>query len=586
MEVAFEVEHPGHGARAGMDGVIVMTGIPMDAQVDVAALDAAVGKVRAGLPSWVGLPVEEKAGLVHRLRRRFGDEVPGMVEAWRLAQGLESDSFWIGDVWAGESGVPILVRGWESTLTRLARGDRLVAPKAVGRDALGQVTVDVFPASRADQLLYGGYSGRVRLEPGTTAAEVATCGAALASGEFPDAGVALLLAAGNFDCLPGSDALGLLLGHGCTVVMKLNPVNAYLRPSLERLFVEFIDAGWLAIVEGGPEVGAYLAHHQDVDRVHLTGSAATYNALVWGTGPDAERRRASGQRLLDKPFTAELGGVNPLIVAPGRWTRHDLRRQADRIAYGRLCNSGHFCAATQILVLPDGWDQADQLLDDLRELLRTLEPRAPYYPGTDARVARALADQDHVEALSPDGRRFLVTGLDPGRECSLFRDEVFADVLGVVRLPAPDVESYLTRAVGFANEALAGSLGATLLVDPDTEAHHRPAVTNAVAGLCYGFVGINEHAGFTAAAPQLLWGAYPGNTPEDIGSGVGFTFNTLMLPRPEQSVLRAAFRTPIKSLFTATHKTRGPVFKAYMDWAASGDNPRKLPHIVLPALRG
>ena len=323
------------------------------------------------------------------------------------------------------------------------------------------------------------------------------------------------------------DALTLLLGHGCTVVMKLaNPVNAHVRPALERVFVEFIDAGWLAIVEGGPQAGAHLAHHPDVDRVHLTGSAATYDALVWGTGPDAERRRASGQRLLEKPFTAELGGVNPLIVAPGPWTRHDVRRQADRIAYGRLCNCGHYCAATQILILPDGWDQADLLLNDLRGFLRTLEPRTPYYPGTDAKVSRALGDQDRVEALGPGGRRFLVTGLDPDHECSLYRDEVFADVLGVVRLPAPDVQSYLARAVEFGNQALAGNLGATLLVDPDTEAHHRAAVTDAIDGLRYGIVGINEHAGYTAAAPQLLWGAYPGNTPEAIGSGVGFTFNT------------------------------------------------------------
>jgi acyl-CoA reductase-like NAD-dependent aldehyde dehydrogenase len=569
-----------------MDGVIFMTGIPKDQLVDVAALDAAVGKVRANLPSWVGLPVEEKAGLVHRMRRRFGDHVPGMVESWRVAQGLDPDSFWMGDVWLGESGWPVLIRGWEATLNRLARRERLVPSDALGHDPQGRITVDAFPWSRSDRMLMMGYSGRVHLEPGTTAADVAASGEALASGQFPNAGVALLLAAGNFDSLPGMDALTLLLGHGCTVVMKLNPVNAHVRPALERVFVEFIDAGWMTIVEGGPQVGAQLAHHPDVDRIHLTGSAATYDALVWGTGPDAERRRASGRRLLDKPFTAELGGVNPLIVTPGRWTRHDLRRQADRIAYGRLCNCGHFCAATQIVVLPDGWDHGDVLLDDLRGFLSALEPRAPYYPGSDARVARALADQDHVEALSPDGRRFLVTGLDPDRDCSLYRDEVFADVLGVVRLPAPDVASYLARAVEFANQALAGNLGATLLVDPDTEAHHTRTVSDTIAALRYGFVGVNEHAGFTAAAPQLLWGAYPGNTPEAIGSGVGFTFNTLMLPRPEQSVLRAAFRAPIKPFFTATHKTREAAYKAYMEWVASGDNPRKLPGIVLPALRG
>jgi acyl-CoA reductase-like NAD-dependent aldehyde dehydrogenase len=567
-----------------MDGVIAVTGIPTD--VDGAALDAAVGKVRANLPSWVALPVEEKAGLVHRLRRRAGDEVPGMVEAWRVAQGMEPDSHWVGDVWGGLLPLPILIRGWESTLTRLVRHERVVPPTAVHQDARGRITVDVFPASWTDRLLMPGYSGRVRLQPGTTVAEVTAAGDALASGEFPGAGATLLLAAGNFAFLPATDALRLLLGHGGTVVMKLNPINAYLRPALERMFVEFIDAGWLAIVEGGPEVGAYLAHHPNVDRLHMTGSAATYDALVWGVGPEAERRRVSGQRLLDKPFTAELGGVNPLIVAPGRWTRHDVRRQADRIAYAKLQNCGHVCAATQILVLPDGWHPADQLLDDLRGLLRTLEPRTPYYPGTDAKVARALADQEHVETLGSDGRRFVVTGLDPDRDCSLFHDEVFADVLGVVRLPAPDVESYLARAVGFVNEALAGSLAATLLVDPQTESHHRQAVSNAVAGLRYGAVGVNEHAGATGAVSQLIWGAYPGNTPEAIGSGVGFVHNILMLPQPEQGVLRAPFRAFLKPLCAATHRTLGPTLSAYTDWMASGDDPRKIPNIVVPALRG
>ena len=47
--VVWEVEHPGHGARAVLDGVIVITGNPNVAGVDVAGLDAAVGKVLACL---------------------------------------------------------------------------------------------------------------------------------------------------------------------------------------------------------------------------------------------------------------------------------------------------------------------------------------------------------------------------------------------------------------------------------------------------------------------------------------------------------------------------------------------------------
>jgi len=59
--------------------------------------------------------------------------------------------------------------------------------------------------------------------------------------------------------------------------------------------------------------------------------------------------------------------------------------------------------------------------------------------------------------------------------------------------------------------------------------------------------------------------------------------NTLQLARPEQGVLRAAFRAPVKPFFTATHKTQRPVFKAYIDWVSSGDDPRKIPNISLPA---
>ena len=173
-----------------------------------------------------------------------------------------------------------------------------------------------------------------------------------------------------------------------------------------------------------------------------------------------------------------------------------------------------------------------------------------------------------------------MTGLDPDRDCSLFRDEVFADVLGVVRLPAPDVESYLARAVGFANEALAGSLGATLLVDPETEAHHRQAVTDALAGLRYGFVGLNEHAGYTAAAPQLLWGAYPGNTPEAIGSGVDFAFNTLMLPLPSRACCEQRSALPSSPTSPPPTKPGNPLQGLHGLGRLRRQPPQDPPHVL------
>ncbi|MGA9679954.1 MAG: aldehyde dehydrogenase family protein, partial [Mycobacterium sp.] len=107
----------------------------------------------------------------------------------------------------------------------------------------------------------------------------------------------------------------------------------------------------LRFLYGGADAGAYLAHHRKVDAIHMTGSAATYDAIVWGTDDRAAARRADNTPLLDKPISAELGGVSPFIVVPGDWTDADVRFQAEHIATTKLTNCGHNCNATQVLVV-------------------------------------------------------------------------------------------------------------------------------------------------------------------------------------------------------------------------------------------
>ena len=554
--------------------------------LDAAVLDTAVGNLGAGLTGWVGLPLPERLELLRGVRRRLGDQAAGIVAASAEAQGLPRYSHWQGDLWFGLTTWAYQIWGLESVLGRVAAGRGLVNPGMVHVRSDGQVVVDVFPANLWHRLFHTGVSSRVWLQPGVSAERaVNEAGAAYQDDGFDDPGVALLLAAGDVASLPGMDAVHLLFQRGCVVVMKLNPVNAYLRPYLERVFVELIDAGWLQIVDGGADVGRYLAHHPGVDRIHMTGSAATYDALVWGVGPQAEENRAAGTRLLVKPFTAELGGVNPMIVVPGHWTRHDLRRQADLIVGTRLFNCGHACSSTQILVLPEGWSQADTLMDDIRDFLGHLEPQAPYYPGTEAKVRRALAGAHHIEVLDEPDRRFLVTDLDPDSHCSLFRDEVFADVLGVVTLPAPDVDTYLGGAARFANEVLAGSLCATILIDPATATKHAGALDRAIAGLRFGAIGVNDWAGLAFGLGYPTWGAFPGHTPQDIGSGMGVVGNANALPDPQKSVLSAWFRTPAKPPACSSHRTLPAICEGIVSWWAEDGNPRRVPGIALAALR-
>ncbi|MEU0193663.1 hypothetical protein ABZ250_27990 [Streptomyces afghaniensis] len=73
-------------------------------------------------------------------------------------------------------------------------------------------------------------------------------------------------------------------------------------------------------------------HHPKVRHVHMTGSAATQDAIVFGTGTEGTGRKKAGTPLLDKPATSELGGVSPTIVLPGGWSEADLRYQAEQIA--------------------------------------------------------------------------------------------------------------------------------------------------------------------------------------------------------------------------------------------------------------
>ena len=51
-----------------------------------------------------------------------------------------------------------------------------------------------------------------------------------------------------------------------------------------QAFQPFVDEGYLAFVYGGGEEGKYLCNNPAVQSIHLTGSEATYDAIVWGPG--------------------------------------------------------------------------------------------------------------------------------------------------------------------------------------------------------------------------------------------------------------------------------------------------------------
>src|SRR5581483_10159571 len=128
-----------------------------------------------------------------------------------------------------------------------------------------------------------------------------------------------------------------------------NPVNDYLVPHWGKAMAALVEAGVLAIVDGGAEVGQFLTGHELIDEVHITGSDKTYDAVVFGTGADGTARKKADDPVLDKPVTAELGNVSPVIIVPGRWTIAELQYQAEHVATMLVNNAGFNCLAARVI---------------------------------------------------------------------------------------------------------------------------------------------------------------------------------------------------------------------------------------------
>ncbi len=567
--------------------------------MDTHHIDTAIGELRSSKDEWARLAIDEKIDLLDRLRARTVEHARDWVEMAVKAKGLSMDSPLAGEEWlGGPYGLIDTINTLEATLTRIEDGSDVLDGYKVSEHRDGQVVVQVMPSTVADKLLFSGSSVEVWMEPEVTADTLRDT-----IGEFyrqtdPTGSVSLILGAGNVASIPPLDLLYKLFNEGRVAVLKMNPVNDYLGDAFEAIFEDFIDAGYVRFVYGGGDVGAYLTAHDGIDAIHITGSSRTYNAIRYGTGDEGEANRRADTPINDKPITAELGGVSPTIVVPGDWSRADLRFQAENVVTQKMNNSGFNCIASQVLILPESWDLTDPFLDEVRSVLGQIEDRDPYYPGTAERCAAVQAGSGTVEVFGNEAKRFLVTGLDPAEvDDPAFVTEYFAPALAVVTLPSPDVASYMSSATVFANEVLEGSLGANVIVHPKTEKAHREAFTTMIGDLHYGGIGVNVWSAFVYLASKAPWGAFPGNSPNAVGSGIGVVHNALMFGKPQRTVARGPFAPSHRTLgkgefhlapkpvWFVTNRQMNTAAEHFVEFVASGKTTDMM-KVVASAIRG
>ncbi|HSJ71427.1 MAG TPA: aldehyde dehydrogenase family protein [Acidimicrobiia bacterium] len=511
--------------------------------MDTARIDADMAVLDANKKTWATLPISRKIRYLDSIKAHTVRVAREWVVDAVHAKGVSIDAPIAGEEWTGGPySVLSIIQDLRSTLVRLDNGESVLDGYEVRELPSGQVTVDVFPRTSHDRLLFSGISAEVRMQPDVTLDNLDATVATFYREADPSGAVGVVLAAGNIASIAVLDVVHAMFNEGKVAVLKMNPVNDYLGSHFEEILADLIADGFVRLAYGGADVGSYLTSHPLAETIHITGSASTYEAIVFGTGDEGRRNKEQKTVVNPRPVGAELGGVGPVIVVPGKWTKRDIRFQAEHIVSMKMHNAGFNCVAAQVLVLPEGWDHKGALIDEIRAVLAEIDDRPPYYPGAEDRCERVASVSRHVEVFGDTHDRFLLLEIDPeDTEHPAFRSEVFGPALAVTTLPCPDVPSYLIKAARFANGTLEGTLGAVILIDPRTRRRYDAALERALDDLEYGTIAVNAWTGAAYFLSAVAWGAYPGHTPDDIGSGVGFVHNVLMFDRPQKSIVRAPF---------------------------------------------
>lgn len=511
------------------------------------SLDQAIEELAVQKDAWAITSIADRMRLLQEVRTGVMEQAGAWAAAAAAQKGMAPQSPLSGEEWlSGPYGVLMWCNAMLATLEHIAAGTHLhgLVTRTLPN---GQLAARVMPASLYDRLLLSGVTAEVWMEPGVTAATLRQHSAAAYSTPRPAGKVALVLGAGNIAAIAPLDCLHKLYAEHEVVLLKMNPVNAYLMEFLTPALAPLIARGVLRIVSGDAAVGQYLCNHAGVDTIHITGSGNAHDAIVWGTGAQGAANKLAGTPLNNRPISSELGGVSPTIVVPGPWSEADLRFQAEHVATQKMHNAGFNCIASQVLITESGWPQAQRFVTLVGEVLAAAAPRALYYPGSAQRLDKLSASADQ----SPRARNGLIVPFAAYAGHWAEQTEIFGPLLGHTQLSAASAEAFLIAAIAYANDSLPGTLGANILIHPATMAQIGRARFDAIiATLRYGTIAINAWTGLGFLLPVCTWGAFPGHTLADVQSGIGQVHNALLFDRAERSVVEAPFRPFPRALFS------------------------------------
>ncbi len=261
------------------------------------------------------------------------------------------------------------------------------------------------------------------------------------------------------------------LAAGCTVVLKpseITPLNAYL---LTEVFHEVgLPAGVFNMVVGtGPEVGAAISGHPDVDMVSFTGSGRSGAEVQKAAAPTAKR---VGLELGGKSANIILDDADPAAIGMGA-------------VFGCMLNSGQTCSALTRLLVPES--RKDEYIDAVMAevaQIRLVDPKADepdlfHSLGPLSSKAQQERVRNYINKGIEEGATLLTGGpeqpedkptgfyvkptvfTDVTPDMTIAQEEIFGPVLSIIAYGDDD------EAVSIANDSVYGLAGAVQSSDQE-----------------------------------------------------------------------------------------------------------------------
>ncbi|MFT3726653.1 MAG: coniferyl aldehyde dehydrogenase [Terricaulis sp.] len=148
-------------------------------------------------------------------------------------------------------------------------------------------------------------------------------------------GVVGVISPWNFPVQLALDAIAGALGAGNRVMLKPSEFTPTVSTLLARMFDLYFDEDEIAVIQGGPDVGAAFAS-LPFDHIIFTGATSVGRHVM----------RAAAENLV--PVTLELGGKSPVVVSRSA----DLGKMAARVMFGKTMNAGQICLAPDYVLAP------------------------------------------------------------------------------------------------------------------------------------------------------------------------------------------------------------------------------------------